>query len=44
MSLGDGPDLRDCVIKSGVVSPLINLIRSHLHFQVYNYQSHSLTL
>ena len=32
--LGDGPDLRDCVIASGVISPLINLIKSYLYFQV----------
>ena len=31
---GDGPDLRDCVIRSGVISPLISLIKSYLHFQV----------
>lgn len=30
---GDGPELRDCVINSGVISPLISLIRSQLHFQ-----------
>ena len=34
VSLGDGPDLRDCVIASGVISPLINLIKSYLYFQV----------
>lgn len=36
--LGDGPELRDCVIKSGVVSPLIDLIRFHSHNQVFNIQ------